>query len=290
MERRDPKDRPPGAKRLVTPYDIEARGSVKRDTFRDGFKVHLTETCEPETVHLVTDVTTTAATVPDDRMAAVVHSRLAERDLLPGEHWVDTGYANAGALAAARRDHQVALHGPLKSVTVPHARGEATHGQDAFTIDWDNQHVTCPNGVTSTQWHQRRSEYGLPVIRVRFSQATCRTCPQLRGCVNSPKAERREINLRPRDEYEALQQARKLQETDEWKARYKIRAGVEGTISQAVQACGLRRSRYRGLAKTSLQHQLTGAAINLIRIDAWLTDKPRARTRTSPLAALRPAA
>ncbi|MET8177329.1 transposase [Streptomyces sp. NPDC005336] len=67
-------------------------------------------------------------------------------------------------------------------------------------------------------------------------------------------------------------------------------AGVEGTISQAVQACGLRTSRYRGLAKTSLQHQLAGAAVNLIRIDAWLTGKPHARTRTSPLAALRPAA
>ncbi|MEU9473079.1 transposase, partial [Streptomyces avermitilis] len=98
------------------------------------------------------------------------------------------------------------------------------------------------------------------------------------------------INLRPRDEYEALQQARKLQATDGWKDRYKIRTGVEGTVSQAVNACGLRRTRYRSLAKTSLQHQLTGAAVNLIRLNAWLTHTPRARTRTSPLTALRPAA
>ncbi|MFG2883615.1 transposase, partial [Streptomyces sp. NPDC048297] len=66
--------------------------------------------------------------------------------------------------------------------------------------------------------------------------------------------------------------------------------GAEGTISHGVQACGLRRSRYRGLGKTSLQHQPTGAAINLTRINAWLTDTPRAHTRTSPPAALRPAA
>ncbi|MEU2889965.1 transposase, partial [Streptomyces albidoflavus] len=63
----------------------------------------------------------------------------------------------------------------------------------------------------------------------------------------------------------------------------------EGTISQGVGRCGLRKSRYRGLAKTSLQHQLTGAAINLARIDAHLTGTPRARTRTSHFAALRPA-
>lgn len=93
-----------------------------------------------------------------------------------------------------------------------------------------------------------------------------------------------------RDEYAALHQARKLQAIDGWKSRYKIRAGVEGTISRAVHVSRLRRSRYRGLAKTGLQHQLTGAAVNLIRIHAWLTHTRRARTRTSPLTALRPAA
>lgn len=60
-------------------------------------------------------------------------------------------------------------------------------------------------------------------------------------------------------------------------------------MSQAVQRCGLRRSRYGGLAKTSLQHQLTGAAINLARIDAHITQTPRARTRTRHFASLRPA-
>ncbi|MEU2134175.1 transposase [Streptomyces sp. NPDC018352] len=191
VARRGPKDRLPGAMRLVTPYDLDARTGGKRDINWDGYKVHLTETCEEVSPHLVTSVVTTIASIPDDRMAAPVHAELARRDLLPGEHWVDTGYANAGALAAAQRDHNVDLHGPLKAVTVPHARGEAAFGQDAFTIDWDNQHVTCPNGITSTQWHQRRSEDGLPTIRVRFSQANCHTCPQLRECVNSPKAQRR---------------------------------------------------------------------------------------------------
>ncbi|MFD7924321.1 transposase, partial [Streptomyces sp. NPDC059740] len=98
VRRRDPKDRPPGAMRLVTPYDIEARGSVKRDTFWDGYKVHLTETCEPDAPNLITNVATTLATVPDDRMAAVVHAALAARDCLPGEHWVDAGYPTAAQI------------------------------------------------------------------------------------------------------------------------------------------------------------------------------------------------
>ncbi|MYZ34455.1 hypothetical protein GT002_04865 [Streptomyces sp. SID4917] len=41
---RGPKDRPPGAMRLVNPYDIEARGADRRDIFWDGYRVHLTET------------------------------------------------------------------------------------------------------------------------------------------------------------------------------------------------------------------------------------------------------
>ncbi|MEV6963461.1 IS1182 family transposase, partial [Streptomyces sp. NPDC051207] len=252
VARRGPKDRPRGLKRVVTPYDLDARTGGKLDINWDGYKVHVTETCEESTPHLVTSVVTTVASVSDDRMSAPVHAELARRDLLPGEHWVDAGYANAGALSAARRDHSIALHGPLKAVTVPHARGDAAFSQNAFTIDWDNQYVTCPNGAVSTQWAERPSKEGLPEVRVRFSPADCGTCPQLPECVNSPRPRRREINLRPRDEYEALQQARKLQATDEWKNRYKIRAGIEGTISQAVQVCGLRRSRYRGLPKTSL--------------------------------------
>ncbi|MDT9701886.1 IS1182 family transposase [Streptomyces sp. P17] len=287
VRRRDPKDRPPGALRLVTPYDTEARGSVKRETLWDGYKVHLTETCEPDAPNLITNMATTVATVPDSVMSKEIHTSLAARDCLPGEHWVDAGYPTAAQVVAARAEHGVSLHGPMADNTAASAGGP--YGQDAFTIDWDHEQVTCPNGVTSTQWHHRHSQQGLPVIRVRFSPADCRTCPHLRDCVTSPRAERRELNLRHRDEYEAVRQARAEQQTDTWKERYKIRAGVEGTISQGAGRCGLRRSRYQGLAKTSLQHQLTGAALNLARIDAHLTGTPRARTRTSHFAALRPA-
>jgi transposase len=53
-----------------------------------------------------------------------------------------------------------------------------------------------------------------------------------------------------------------------------------------VCAFGLRRSRYRGLAKTHLQHVATAAAINLERLAAWFRAVPRAATRTSPFATL----
>ncbi len=42
------------------------------------------------------------------------------------------------------------------------------------------------------------------------------------------------------------------------------------TLSQGVRAYELREIRYIGLAKTHLQHIMTAAAINIVRIVAWL--------------------
>jgi transposase len=287
VRRRDPKDRPPGATRLVTPYDIEARGSVKRDIFWHGYKVHLTETCEPETPNLITNVATTDATVPDVSMTETVHAQLAETGRLPGEHLVDAGYVDAHELVHARREYGITLTGPAKKDASPQTLAGAGFTGDAFTIDWDNQQVACPGGKSTRRWNPDRSEEGVPVIRVRFNTSDCRPCPVREKCTTASTGRR--LTLQPRAEHEALRRVRAEQETDAWKERYKTRAGVEGTISQGVQRCGLRRSRYQGLSKTSLQHQLTGAAINLARIDAHLTETPRACTRTSHFAVLRPA-
>ena len=72
----------------------------------------------------------------------------------------------------------------------------------------------------------------------------------------------------------------------EGRRRYARRAGIEGTLSQGVRAFGLRRSRYRGLARTHLQHVATAAAVNLERLAAWFRAAPRAATRTSRFAGL----
>jgi Transposase DDE domain len=47
-------------------------------------------------------------------------------------------------------------------------------------------------------------------------------------------------------------------------------AGIEDSLSQGIRLCGLRRSRYVGLAKTHMQHVATAAALNVARLDAWL--------------------
>jgi transposase len=75
-----------------------------------------------------------------------------------------------------------------------------------------------------------------------------------------------------------------------WKERYRVRAGVEGTLSQGVRAFGMRESRYVGLAKTALQQACTAAAMNASRAIRWLAGAPRAKTRVTRFAALAQAA
>lgn len=230
---RDPKDRPPGGMCMASPYDVDVRYGKKDATKWDEFKVHLTETCDDDAPRILTDVTTTPATVSDDHMMKTVHARLAERDALPGEHWVDGGYVNAAALSAARREHGVDLNGPAQTNTTPQAAG--AYGLDAFTIDFGQRQATWPNGVMSGGWKHGKSQQGLPVIRIGIRKSDCQHCPALRECVSSPTGVSRELTVRHRDDHEAVRQARARQQTDEWKERYEIRAGIEGTVSQAVQ-------------------------------------------------------
>ena len=72
---------PPAAKFISSPYDSEAHYAKKRSTV-GGYKVHLTEACDPGLPHLITNVETTAAPVADGDVVTTIHAALAEKDLL----------------------------------------------------------------------------------------------------------------------------------------------------------------------------------------------------------------
>ncbi len=70
------------------------------------------------------------------------------------------------------------------------------------------------------------------VIRVEFGKSDCLACPCRSQCTNAP-SHPRQLTLRPQAQFEAIQAARQRQQTQEFKERYAIRAGIEGTISEA---------------------------------------------------------
>jgi len=150
-----------------------------------------------------------------------------------------------------------------------------------FAIDWEARQVTCPQGAVSSSWTPARSK-GTNIIIARFATATCQPCPARARCTTAVRSGR-QLGFRHRQIHEALTAARAEQAGDAWRHRYRIRAGVEGTIAQATHVTGIRRARYLGLPKTRLEHNTAAAAINLIRLDAWWTGEPLDRTRTTHL-------
>lgn len=277
---------PPAERLIQSPYDAAARFSHKRTTEWVGYKTHLTETCDEDLPHLIVNVETTPATRPDVALTETIHEHLAARQLLPAEHLVDAGYVDADNLVQAQQKFGVTLVGPAPADTSWQAQHQPDFALERFALDWATQTVTCPQGQRSQVWATSQDSFGNPVVQVRFAAVDCAACPVRQQCTRAATGPR-SLKLRPQAQHEALQQARARQLTLTFKTTYAKRAGIEGTLSQAVNALELRQARYRGLAKTHLQNIITAVVINIARFAAWQAGKRRATTRTSRFAALR---
>jgi len=300
---------PPGHARIASPYDLDARWGVKRDTFWLGYKLHVTETCDdqphcgcpaagdggtgrrghdqdcaaPAFPNLITHVATTEATVPDSQMTSIICDDLARKNLAPGRSYLDSGYLSAALVVTAPATWGIALIGPLLADTSAQARAGAGYARADFAIDYDTQAVTCPQGRTSASWSPC-TQRGKDAIVATFSVRDCGPCPARALCTTSG-TRRRHLTLPPRDLAEAQAAARAAEKTIPFQAGYARRAGVEGTMHQATSH-GARRARYRGLPKTRLDHVYMACALNLLRLEAYWTGTPLDRRRTSHLARL----
>jgi transposase len=279
---REAEDLPPATLFINSPYDPQARLGKKRSTLWSGYKVHLTETCEQTLPHLITHVATTPAPRTDEAMTEVIQEELSQADLPPGEHFVDAGYVSARVLVKSQERFGIEVVGPVSVDTQWQA--QSTSGIDAsqFLFDWEHQQATCPQGKTSSSWTALSRKHHPDLIKIQFSITDCGSCPRLSDCVHSTnKYLRRTLTVRPQAQHAALQAARQRQRTETFQQTYALRAGIEATISQGVRAFDLRRSRYLGLPKTHLQHLGIAAAINLVRLVAWLDGDLPAPTRVS---------
>jgi transposase len=280
---------PPAAESLESPYDADARYRHKRDTSWTGYMVHVSETCEPTAPHLLTHVHTTPASVHEAQCTIPIQQALLDKALPPREHFVDAAYISADLLVHSRDEQDIILRGPTRPSQGWQMQVAGAYTFEQFTVDWEQQQARCPQGKASVSWAERVGPAGHPFIQVRFSTQDCGTCAQRALCTHAKPPQARTLTLHPRPQSEALQAAQAWYAGDEGQRQYGRRAGVEGTLSQGVRAYGLRRTRYRGLPKTHVQHVATAAAINIDRIVAWGDQRPRAQTRTSRFAALAPA-
>ncbi len=285
IRRRESHNHPPARLMIYSPYDPDARLAAKREQEWQGYKVHLTETVEEDGPQLITDVQTAPAPETDKEALPEVQARLAVRELLPEQHLVDAGYVTAKHIVEGQKKHGITLVGPIMVEPSWQAKEGKGFAAADFEIDWDHKRAICPQGKVSSNWQPWQADYGTEIVYIHFLKKDCSVCPSRDDCTRA-KSQRRTVTVNAQPYHEAIQAARARQQTEEFKEQYHARAGIEGTISQAVQVTGMRRARYRGLAKTKLQHLATAAALNVLRLGAWWLEKPRAQTRQAPFLAL----
>jgi transposase len=274
---------PPSARMISSPHDLEARYAKKYTTSWMGDTVHFTESCEADAPHLITHVETTAGPVADGAVTTAIHAARQAKQLLPRRHIVDTGYRDAELLVTTPHAYGVELLGPTRPDDHWQARAGQGFDVSSFVIDRAQRQAVCPTGQRSSRWSPVPDGRHNAVIKIKFPQHACQPCPSHFACT---RATRRTITGRPHAQYRRLQDARKREQTAAYQAESAKRAGIEGTISQAVRACGVRRARDVGAVKTHLQHVLTAAASNFLRIGHWLAGDRTAQTRLSPFVAL----
>ena len=106
-----------------------------------GYKVHLTETCDADTVHLIVHTETCHSMIPDVASTAEIHHKLAQKQLLPAEHVVDAGYNDAALLVSSAQQYGIRLIGPVRENVSWQAKANQGYDLTHFQIDWDQQRV-----------------------------------------------------------------------------------------------------------------------------------------------------
>jgi hypothetical protein len=251
-------------------YSVKGQGEKKREHV--GYKVQVAESvCEvtlargEPTRNFILGIVSHPAYEHDEVGACQMDQEQANMGWeKPPVQYVDAAYVSAEKLAQAQAEGRE-LIGPA----LPGPQIEGRFKAADFRVHVEARQALCPAGETNTQC-SRLVEQATGKVSYRFEWSSqCQACPLRDRCLGKDQQHR---TLVVGEHHTALQTRRQEQQTDAFKARMKHRNAIEGTQSELVRAHGLRRARYRGLAKAKLQNYFLGAACNVkrwLRREAW---------------------
>lgn len=276
--------------RVQNPMDPQATYGVKQQggemRSHVGYKAQVAESvCEQPlekgepTRNFVTSVIIQPAHHSDE--AGSEQSTRAQATLgmeAPPVLYVDGAYLSAAKLVEAQAQGRE-LIGPIQGAP---RRTEGAYTMEDFAVEVEKRHAVCPAGKDNDQCSSLDDTKGgrARQYRLEWNQSTCGEC-SLRGrCLGKGQ---RHKTIVVGEHHTALQRRRLEQKTESFRQRMRHRAAIEGTQSELVRAHGLRRARYRGLAKVQVQGWMSGAACNIkrwLRREAWTLKQP-SRSQTT---------
>jgi transposase len=262
------KKSPEGGETLQSPYDPDATYGHKGV----GYSVHITETCNnADKTEIITDYEVHGAARSDIGKALSVIERLDDAGLKPETLFADGGYPSVPS-AQKIIEQGIEFMAPVNRGRLP----DDIIGRDSFEYDSKGFSTKCPMGHKPIDHrmlsHNNKQGKSLHAI---FDGGTCRQCSKLDVCpVRAPN--HRSKGCKPRDttgdfrleitpEIILRDTMYSIQQTPEWKKRYKIRAGIEATNSELKRVHGLAKLRVRRAAKVCFAVACKVIACNIKR-------------------------
>jgi len=178
----------------------------------------------------------------DQRASAPVDIPEPAQQRTLGEFHIDRAYLSSSLVQDRDPDLQIFC----KAFPV---RNGPRYAKTAFTLDFDQGLLTCPNHVTMAF---------VPGGRVQFPAKTCAACPLRAQCTTSTRG--RSVQIHP-DEH-LLVELRAAQKTPTGRARLRERTAVEHTLAHVGRWQG-RRARYLGQRKNLFDLRRVAVVHNL---------------------------
>jgi hypothetical protein len=253
---------------LQSPYDPDASYGHKGA----GYSVHITETCNNSgKTEIITDYEVHGAARSDIGKALSVIERLDASGVKPETLFADGGYPSVPS-ALKVIEQEIEFMAPVNRSRL----SDDIMGRDLFQFDSEGLATKCPMGhspidhrILSGNNTTRRSLHAI------FDGDLCRSCNMLDQCpVRTPN--HRSVGCQARDtvgdfrleitpEIRLRDQMYSIQQTTEWKDRYKIRSGIEATNSELKRSHGIGKLRVRRAAKVCFAVACKVIACNIKR-------------------------
>jgi Transposase DDE domain/Transposase domain (DUF772) len=226
--------------RRISIEDGQMRHGRKTKRIRiDGYKRHVL--CDLDTL-LVPAVGVTAANVAEAQVAEQIKADLAAQQRTLAELDIDRAYLTSSLVTD--RDPDLAVF--CKAFPV---RNGPRFAKTAFTLDFDQGLLTCPNSVTVAF---------TPGGKVQFPATVCAACPLRAQCTTSTRG--RSVQIHPDERL--LAELRARQQTPHGRAKLRERVKVEHTLAHVGRWQG-RRARYLGQRKNLFDLRRVAVVHNL---------------------------
>jgi len=239
---------------LQNPSDPDATYSGHKG---QGYQVQIQETfCDneekkEEALNLITHVEVEPAHNSDANALIPAIESTEKQNLRPKELMADSLYGSDDNCERAK-GHGVELIAPTM--------GSVEEGKLSladFQFSEKGEVVACPQGNTPVKVKKRKR------VSIGFASHDCLNCPHLSVC--PVKKGKKYYYLRFTDKEMRIAKRRIYEQSDEFKDRYRWRAGVEATMSEYDRRTGVKHLRVRGLKAVRFCATLKALGVNIFR-------------------------